>query len=266
MFWWKGFPLDNTIVLDDTTITVLSILVLLLTLFSLALLSRKRKIPFPLRRIAAYENMSVLAGRAIESDQPLHISLGSAGLGGESTLLAIAGAELAYHAASQVVIGDRSPLLTVADPSALPLGQDTLRRVYDARGLKARYWPYNVHWYPMGHRSLAFAAAITAQLTDERVSSNLLTGSYGPELALIMAAGWRREIPAMAVSDQLTGQAVAWVFADTPLIGEEIFVSPSYLRKDIPRLSEPVVMDILRWLLILVLLGGLIAAMASNGG
>ena len=205
-------------------------------------------------------------GRAIESDRPLHLSLGGAGIGGENTMSALAGAELAYHVIWQAAIGDDSPIMTVSDPTSLPLAQDTLRRAYEARNLKARYQPFKAQWYPAGSRSLAFAAAITALMGDENMSSNILAGSYGPELALIMAASQRRDTPAIAVSNQLTGQAIAWAMSETPLIGEEVFVAPSYLDKDGQRTSTAVIMDVLRWLLILAMLGGVVATIAGNGG
>jgi hypothetical protein len=93
-----------------------------------------------------------------------------------------------------------------------------------------------------------------------------MTGSYGPELALILTASKRQQAPSIAVSNQLSGQAVAVAMADYPLIGEEIFVSTPYLDKEGRRAAEAVVMDALRWLLILAMLGGLVATIANNGG
>jgi hypothetical protein len=102
-------------------------------------------------------------------------------------------------------------------------------------------------------------------MNNERASSNIMAGSFGSELALIMAAGQRRDTPVYAVSDQLTGQAVAYAMADAPLLGEEIFVATPYLDDNIARASEAVVMDILRWLLILAMLAGVAATIANKG-
>ena len=89
---------------DDNTIVTLSILVLLLTLVLKAVLSRRRKTPFALRPIAAYTQVTALVGRAIEADRPVHISLGSAGIGGSNTLVALAGAEMAFQVTWQATI------------------------------------------------------------------------------------------------------------------------------------------------------------------
>jgi hypothetical protein len=166
-----------------------------------------------LRRSALYGKCA-LVGNAIESDRPIHLSLGSAGLGGASTLLSIASAEFAYHMIERAAIGDTSPIVTLSDASVLPLAQDSLRRAYQSRGLGAGYKSINARWYPAGSRSLAFAAAITALMGDDRVSSNVMVGSYGPELALITDASKRRKLPIIAVSDQLEGQAVAYALVE----------------------------------------------------
>lgn len=252
--------------LTDSISVVFSISILLLTLFLIAIFSRRRKNPFPLRRITAYERVAALVGRSIEADRPLHISLGSAGIGGANTLLALAGAEMAYQIALQTAIGDQSPIVTTSEGSALPLAQTALRDAYRTRNLPNRYRFSSARWYPSGSRSLAFAAAITAMMADDKVAGNVLTGSYGAELALILANSTRRSTPSIAVSNQLSGQAVAVALADHPLIGEEIFVSTPYLDNQGARAAGAVVMDVLRWLLILAMLGGLAATIANNGG
>lgn len=232
--------------MDEATVRVISILIVLVTLVIIAVPSRRR---YWLRTIGAYDAVPSLAGLAIESNRPMHISLGSAGIGGSSTLLALASAELAYYLSERTVVGDVSPLITVADPSALPIGQDALRRAYQARGMAGKYGATAVHWYPSGTRSLAFAAAVTALMNSDRISSNVMGGSYGPELALILNASKRRGVPSVAVSDQLEGQAVAFALADHPLIGEEVFVASSYLDDDAARAWKAVAIDILRFLL-----------------
>lgn len=242
--------------MDSSTTQLLSILVIVLALVVVAVLPRRR---YTLRPIQAYQDMTVFPGRMIESSKPMHLSLGSAGIGGESTLLAVASAELAYHLARRAAMGDGMPILTLSSASALPLGQDTLRRAYQSRGRIAAYKSTGVRWYPAGSRSLAFAAAVTTMMRDDEISANVLGGSYGPELSLMIDAAQRRDIPVVAVSDQLEGQAVAYALADAPLIGEEVFASESYLGDETAPTSESIAIDVLRWLTVLALLVGLIA-------
>ena len=243
----------------DITVQELSIIVIAVTLLITGIVRRR---PHIIRTIPAFEYMKSFVGLSIESNQPMHLSIGSVGLGGESTLLAIASAELAYHMSRRAAIGDVSPVISLSETSALPLGMDTLRRAYEARDLGERYRASAVHWYPTGTRSLAFAAALTAMMSDENVSSNTLAGSFGPELALVMDASMRRKLPVVAASDQLEGQAVAYVMSDELLIGEEIFQSRSYL--DGSNMSEAVTMDLLRWLVVLVVVIAFVLSLVGD--
>jgi hypothetical protein len=225
---------------------------------------RRRKTPFDLREIAAYSTMPMMVGAAIEANRPLHLSPGSAGLAGNSTLLALSSAELFYQVSQRAAISNVSPILTVSDTTAIPLGHDTLRRAYQSRNLVDRYRRGNVRWYPSGTRSLAFAAALTATMGDDNVGANFMVGSFGPELALIADAAYRRNQPLIAASDQLEGQAVAFAVSDKPLIGEEIFAAGAYLGSDAPQMGSVITQDVLRWLLIAAIVVTAVLAFAKG--
>jgi len=252
--------METNPILGALLIAFTLILVLITTSFV-----RRGRLRFALRRIEAYETMPDLAGLSIEANRPLHLSLGGSGIGEESTLLAIASAELVYQLTDLVAIGDSSPILTMTNTSSIPLGQDTLRRAYQNRGIVERYSPNNVRWYPAGSQSLVFAAAVTSLMVDDNVAANIMAGSYGAELALIGDAASRNDIPFIAVSDQLEGQAVAYAFSDKPLIGEEIFAAGSYLDGGSVQVSESMVVDILRWTVAILILIGFIAGLINGG-
>jgi hypothetical protein len=98
---------------------------------------------------------------------------------------------------------------------------------------------------------LAFAAALTATMGDDQVAGNVLVGSFGMELALILEASRRKRLASVAASDQLEGQAVAWALAEHPLIGEEMFVAGAYLGENAAQRGSVVALDTLRWVLII---------------
>jgi hypothetical protein len=241
----------------DSTTQFLSIIIILITLVALgvgSIVNRRRQTPVALRPIAAYEALPMQIGAAIEANRPVHTSLGSAGIGSTSTALAIASAELFYHVVERASISTVAPILTVSDPTTIPLAYTTLRRAYNTRGLIYRYEASGVRWFPAGTRSLAFAAALTATIADDNVGANVLVGSFGPELALIADAAYRRNQPLIAASDQLEGQAVAYALADQPLIGEQLFTAGAYLSDGRAQVGTVVVLDTLRWLLIIVMI------------
>lgn len=241
----------------DSTSQILAVLILLLAMVVSVVVAqfiRRRPNLYALRPIEAYQALPQMVGEAIEANQPMHFSLGSASLGGENSLLALASAELFYQGMERAAISAAPPLLTVSDPTAIPLGYTMLRQAYRSRDLLGRYRSSSLRWYPAGPRSLAFAAALTAMLGDDRVANNVLVGSFGLELALITDAAVRRNQGVLAASDQLQGQAVAFVMADQPLIGEELFASGAYLGGSPTQIAGLVATDVLRWLVILAML------------
>ncbi len=251
----------------DSTTQFLSLMIFMLTLVLFmvsAVVQRRRRDAFPVRAIPAYDALPLMVGAAIEADRPTHLSLGSAGLGDSSTLLALASAELFYHVGQRAAIGATGPIMTMSDPTAIPLGYDTLRRAYGVRGRLNRYRASDIRWYPAGVRSLTFAAALTVTMGVDEVGANVLVGSFGPELALVADAAYRRDQTLIAASDQLEGQAIAYALADQPLIGEEIFAAGAYLSTEAGQRAGLVTQDVLRWLLIVTLLGT--ALLTALGG
>lgn len=242
--------------MDSTTQVVTALIIVAAAAASLILtqFARRRGELFPVRAIAAYDAIPTMVGIAIEAGRPLHLSIGSAGLGGAETPLTLATADLLYEVSRRAATGSVPPILTLSNTTALPLAYSTLRRAYRSRGRLDRLDGASVRWFPAGARSLAFAAALTGVMGYERVSGNVLVGSFGAELALALDKATRRQ-NVIAASSQLEGQAAAWALADYPLIGEEMFVGGAYLNPDSAgRRAAVRALDLLRWALIIGLL------------
>src|SRR3954447_7205670 len=148
----------------DNTTQILTVVIFFLTLVVTIIVTqfvRRRRSLYTLREIAAFQRLPSMIGEAIESNRPVHVSSGNAGIGGTSTLVALASAELAYQVTRRAVIGTAAPIFTVGDASALPLAQDTLRRAYASRGMVSSAPYSSARWYPGGGHGLALAAALT---------------------------------------------------------------------------------------------------------
>ncbi len=217
------------------------------------------------RTIPAYAALPNYIAFAIEANRPLHLSFGSSGLSGQNTVLTLASAEMFYQIAQRAAVGDVSPIITLTDSSALPIGQDILRRAYQSRGRLEAYHYRNTRWLPYGSHSLVYAAAVTTLQSDDSIGTNIYAGDFGRELALMMAAGHRRGIPEIGVSASLEGQAVAYAMSDHVLIGEEVFAAGAYLGAGATQTGATITVDILRWLTIAVLIGGFILSLRSGG-
>lgn len=237
----------------NTTLQVFSILFVLITVFLVytARFLQARRRQTTMRPIEGFDRIPMWIGQAIESNRPLHLSLGSAGVGGNTTILSLAAAEFFYFIVQEATIGDVSPIITMSSTATIPLGQDTLRRAYQSKNFSARYEPSKARWYPQGQRSMAFAAALTGMMKVENPSAHVLAGSFGPELALILDAAHHQHQPTFAVSDQIEGQAIAFALAGDYLIGEEIFAAAAYVSDNPADKAESVAVDIWRGLLVL---------------
>lgn len=225
---------------------------------------RRRPDLFTLRRQDAYQVLPDYAALSVESGQPLVVSSGNAGLGGDGALLALVAAEVAYQVAVRSAFGDRAPLLTTSSPTGLPLIQDTVRRISKQVGQRREFT--DARWYPLGSRSLAYAAALTALQPLEDTSANILVGRFGIELSLIAESSIRRGQPVIAATDRLDGQAVAFAFSARTLIAEELFQASAYLSDNATRKGETVALDLLRILVIGVIILIAVFRVLNGGG
>lgn len=244
----------------DTTTQVLAILIILIGLVLTTVAPqfvRRRRSVVSLRPQSAYAGLNDMAASSVEGGRTILVGLGSVALGGESTVLALAAEEIAYQTVARVAYGDREPAVTASDGTGLSIAFDAVRKAYRRQG---RSTPRGAaRWLPPGPRSLAYAAAMTAYVSGDGASSQVLVGRYGVELALIAEASVRRGGLVIAASDQLDGQAAAFVFSKHTLIGEEIFQAAAYLGDSAVRRGEVAALDILRWVLIVV-----VVALAAN--
>jgi hypothetical protein len=216
---------------------------------------RRRK-PLTLRPIRGYQAMPLAIAESIESNRRVHLSPGSAGIGQPSTLVALAALTLVYELAEYQAFTPTVPLVSASDPITLAAAQDSLRRAYLTRGnLQAYYYSKPVVWYPQGERSLAFGAGVASLTRTENLSSNILLGTFGPELAFIGEASMRQNAFFIGHSTQPEGQAIAYAQADAPLIGEELFVGDAYLEPtNAFAAGRLIALDALRWVMIVVII------------
>jgi uncharacterized protein DUF6754 len=208
----------------------------------------------PLRQIPGYEALARLVGQAVESGGRVHVSVGSGGLIGEDTSTTLTGLALLEYVSKSSSISDLSPLGTTGNATTLPVLTDTIRRAYVQNDLADKFETTAAR--VIAFDPLAQAGGTTAIIVDDDVRANVLVGVLGPEVTLMAEAGQRRRIPQVMGSDRVHGQAVAYVMADHPLIGEEIYASRGYLTQEPTAVASLATQDVLRWLIIGAIVGG----------
>jgi len=134
------------------------------------------------------------------------------------------------------------------------LSQDTLQAGYKAAGAEDQYRVSTGRL--TGLTPFSFAAGAIPVTRDEMVSANVLIGDFGAEAALLAEAADREDTNLIAASDNLSAQSIMYVSAQDPLIGEELYASGAYIGAGVSHDASLQAQDVLRWLVILAILGG----------
>jgi hypothetical protein len=238
------------IIIELAILAVSALLFLAITLW-------KRKSPAKLREIPALARLFHMLGLSVEEGTRLHISLGSGSLLDMRGGSALAGLAMLRHIAESTSVSDKPPVASAGNPVLGLLAQDTLQAGYKAAGVEELY--AHTTGRVAGLSPFGYAAGAMHIPQNESVSVNIMVGHFGPEVALLAEASERENVTIIGASDNLAGQAVLFANTQDALVGEELFSTGAYLGAGASHMSSLTVQDILRWLVILALLGGAVA-------
>lgn len=220
----------------------------------LALTFWRRRSPGAFRPIDAYEHLNRAVGLAVENGTRLHISLGRGNLTGTRGGSALAALAMLRRLAERTSASDRPPVATSGDASLAILSQDTLQSGYRAASATEQYRFSTGRL--TGLSPFSYAAGTLSTMHDEDVSANVIMGDLGMESALMAEASDRENASLVAASDDLSAQTILYLTAQEPLIGEELFGAGAYVGAGPAHEASLNVQDVLRWLIILTILGG----------
>jgi hypothetical protein len=151
-------------------------------------------------------------------------------------------------------VGDLPPVASSGEASLALLSQDTLKSGYEAAGAPELFEPTTGRL--VGLSPLGYAAGLMPLFQFETVSTLILSGRFGVEVGLIADSAERTRATVIGASDDLAAQSVLFASSHKPLIGEELFAANAYLSAGASHTASLSVQDVLRWFVILVLLGG----------
>ena len=206
-----------------------------------------------LRPLPGVEELPGSVGRSAETGQPLHISVGVAGISGSATAETWAGLAILDELANEAAACDTPLIVTVADPTVLPVAQDILRRAYLRNGNPEGYEPTQVRF--VASLPLAYAAGVAGILEREPLTANVMVGSFGDEYLLMGEVGARRGLRQIAGAANPRALPFVYATADEPLVGEEIFAGSAYLQRGPIQIGSLLAEDWVRWLTAATILG-----------
>ena len=222
--------------------------------------SRRRAI-FGLREIPAFASLERAFGLSVEAGKRLHVSLGRGGLLGFPAASALVGLSVLERIARFALVSDRPPIATSGEGALGILSQDTLQASFQRIGAGSLYDPRAGQ--VTGLTPFAYAAGTLPVIFDEQVSAHILAGNFGSEVALIADAAERSHSLTLAGSDNLPAQAILYVTAEEPLIGEELYAAGAYIHAGPLHTASLHTQDILRWAVVLVILAGVALKLAG---
>jgi hypothetical protein len=235
-----------------TTLLGLALVILaavLLAVFALI----KRKSPPAFREIAALTRLRKAAGLTVEDGTRLHVTLGHGKLVTPPGAASLAALGLLRQVAEQTSISDLPPVATSGDPLLSTLSQDTLKAAYRAAGIEELFDPNTGRL--AGMSPFSYAAGAMSVNREEQVSTNVLIGDFGPEVGLLADSAERENATLIAAAADPAAQSILFASTNEPLVGEELFAMQAYVSEDSYQRASLQLQDILRWLVILFLVG-----------
>lgn len=229
---------------------ILVIAALLLLIFTFI----RRRSPAVFRVIKAYERLNHAIGRAVEDGTRLHVSLGRGNLFTSHGGSALAGLAMLRRLSERTSLSDHPPIVTSGDASLAILSQDTLQSGYRAAGAEEQYRFTTGRL--TGLTPFSYAVGTIPIMRDDNVSANVVIGELGVEAALLAESADREDTDLIAASDNITAQSILYATSQEPLIGEELFAAGAYVGTGASHEASLQTQDVLRWLIILAMLGG----------
>jgi hypothetical protein len=215
-------------------------------------LPRVRQARWAFRSIPALQRLRRAIGLAVEDGTRVHVSIGKSSIFSATNASALVGLSTLERIAQLSLISDRPPIATSGDGTLSILTQDTLRAAYRIANVSEQYDADRGRL--AGATPMSYIAGSFPVIRDERVSTNIFVGNFGPEVGLMAEAADQQNAFTLATSDALASQAVLYAAAEETLIGEELFALPAYLQAGTVYQASLRLQDVLRWLVIALIL------------
>jgi hypothetical protein len=236
---------------------VIALLIVIISALMMAVFAfLARRSNFVFREINAFKFIRRSVSMVVEDGSRLHVSLGRGSLLTPFGAAALAGLAMLRRLAEITSTSDRPPFATSGDAVINLLAQETLRTAQESI---QREKPFDFTQGRMtGMTPFSYAAGAMPYIHDDDVSTNVLIGNYGVEIALLTEASEREGAAVIAASDNLPAQAALYAATPGSLIGEELFAAGAYNQGSNFHIASLVIQDILRWIIIIVIFAGII--------
>ncbi|MGC1374974.1 MAG: DUF6754 domain-containing protein [Anaerolineales bacterium] len=222
----------------------------------------QRRFPLSIRSIPAFNRIRRAVSLVVEDGTRLHVSLGHGNMQTQFGAAAFAGLSMLRRLGEITSLSDRPPIATSGNSVLNMVAQDTLRTAHEAVAVEQSFDVNNGRL--TGLTPFSYAAGVMPIIRDESISTNVLIGNFGIEVGLLAEAAERQNAVVIAASDNLPAQAVLYAASPDPIIGEELFAAGAYVQAGRMHNASLLTQDVLRWLIIIAMLGGAILKVVGD--
>jgi hypothetical protein len=247
----------------DTIWAVLLLALSLVVLLAALILLRRKKVGAAIRTLPVFQKLGREVGYAAERGGTIHLALGSGGLNGGDVIMSLAGLEVLEALADDIVSYHLPVIVTVGDPTLLPIAQDVLRRAYERKDLSDLYDPTQVRF--IAPTPLAYAGGAAQVVSAEGVTTNVMAGSFGAEVSLIANAATGSGLSQFAAVADPQAIGALYPTTDQLAIGEELYAAGAQMTQEKRYVVSLLVEDVLRILLVLSILLVSVLAFVRGG-
>jgi hypothetical protein len=216
-----------------------------------------------IKTIAGLEAIEEAVGRATEMGRPIHYTPGIAPINGAIAAQTFAGLEVLAVTARLVARYGARIIVTLRQPTVLPLAEEVVSQAYIAEGTSESYDPDSVRY--LSQEQFAYAAGVMGTMVREKVAANIMLGGFWAE-SLIMAEA-ASDIGAIQIAGtaRLTQIPFFVVACDYVLIGEELFAASAIASGNPIKLGSIAGQDIGKLIAVALILVGSILESAGIG-
>ncbi len=207
------------------------------------------------RKIAVFSQAMRFVRYVAEDGTRIHFSVGNGDTLTQTGSSGLVGLAVIRRLGDFASLSDRPPIATSGNGVLNLLTTDVLQSANDFNPEPEPFRKNSVR--VTGLSPMAYTAGVLPTIRDEKISSNIMIGNFGPEIGLIVEAAARQNAGMIAASDNLTAQSVLFAsMKNTPPIGEELYAAGAYTESNSFHTASLLLQDIFRWLIILALLVG----------
>jgi hypothetical protein len=179
-------------------------------------------------------------------------------MAGQTTADSLAGLSVLDYLSEQAAETGIPPVVSMADPTVMLFAQNGVRTAHTDSPAGVEEATHQVRL--IAPQPAAYAAGVMNILDSDEVDGTVLVGKFGDEYLLMGETAARHRMAHIGGTSDPNTLPFIYASAQETLLGEEIYAAGAYLKNIPAHIGSLVAQDTMRWVVALVMLGGVLIA------